>query len=220
MKKLISAMICAALLGAMLSVTALAAATKVLTVYTSVPVTMYSQPSTSSAPVCTIPRSEVVASYQTQQNGFDYCAYKGAYIGWIPSNCLSGVVSDAYGKGAEVVTVIIVEGGDEGTVHFGPASDPQLKNYTIYNGRNYAAVYNFREYLALNPDLAPLYAGNPAGAITHFVLYGMKEGRQASVNWNLADYKAAHPELVAKYGDNNVAYYLIACGIPFQESNQ
>ena len=219
MKKIISTVLCAALLAVMTAVPAMAAI-KVLTVYTSMPVVMYSQPSASSAPVCTIPAAEVVVSSQTQQNGFDYCTYQGIYAGWISSGSLCGVVSDAYGKGRDVITMIVVDNGDQGDIHIGPATDPQLRNYTVYNGSNYAAVYNYRDYLALNPDLAAKYSGDPRGAITHFVTTGMQEGRKASANWDLEAYKKAHPELVSKYRDNNAAYYLIACGIPFRGSNQ
>ena len=46
----------------------------------------------------------------------------------------------------------------------------------------------------------------------------MKEGRQASYSWNLANYKAQHPELAAVFGNNNIAYYKTACGIPLNIS--
>lgn len=85
---------------------------------------------------------------------------------------------------------------------------------TVYNGMDFKNVYNYNDYLALNPDVAAVYSGNPNGALAHFVTCGMKEGRQASYSWKLSDYKTMHPDYVALFGNNNVAYYKIACGIP------
>lgn len=96
----------------------------------------------------------------------------------------------------------------------GPSVGPVVSGTTVYNGMDFKNVYNYNDYLALNPDVAAVYNGNPAGALSHFVTCGMKEGRQASYSWKLSDYKAMHPDYVALFGNNNVAYYKIACGIP------
>lgn len=96
----------------------------------------------------------------------------------------------------------------------GPVPGPAVTGTTVYNGQDYRNVYNYNDYIAMNPDVAAAFPGNPTGALAHFVNFGMKEGRQASYAWNLANYKAQHPEYVAVFGNNNVAYYKIACGIP------
>lgn len=85
---------------------------------------------------------------------------------------------------------------------------------TIINGQNYAAVYNFEDYMAFNPDVKAVYGNNPTAALQHFVTFGMNEGRQASRGWNLAEFKRNHPDYVDIFGNNNAVYYKIACGIP------
>ena len=78
---------------------------------------------------------------------------------------------------------------------------------TVYlggDGVDYGAVYNYTYYRqAMNN-----YFGNDVGAyLTHFVTYGMAEGRQGSVEFNLAVYKANYPGLVDVFGSDNAAYY-------------
>ena len=71
----------------------------------------------------------------------------------------------------------------------------------------YQAVYNYQDYLKLNPDLADAFGANQKALFEHFVTNGMKEGRQGSSEFNLNTYKANNPDLVAAFGDDNVKYY-------------
>ena len=71
----------------------------------------------------------------------------------------------------------------------------------------YQAVYNYKDYLKLNPDLAEVFGTNQKALFEHFVTNGMKEGRQGSSEFNLNTYKANNPDLVAAFGDDNVKYY-------------
>ncbi len=71
----------------------------------------------------------------------------------------------------------------------------------------YSSVYNYKEYMAYNADLASVYGDNQWKLFQHFVNSGMKEGRQGSSEFNLAAYKANNPDLVAIFGDDNAKYY-------------
>lgn len=71
----------------------------------------------------------------------------------------------------------------------------------------YQAVYNYQDYLKLNPDLADAFGANQKALFEHFVTNGMREGRQGSSEFNLNTYKANNPDLVAAFGDDNVKYY-------------
>lgn len=71
----------------------------------------------------------------------------------------------------------------------------------------YQAVYNYQDYLKLNPDLADAFGTNQKALFEHFVTNGMREGRQGSSEFNLNTYKANNPDLVAAFGDDNVKYY-------------
>nr|DAH17258.1 MAG TPA: hypothetical protein [Caudoviricetes sp.] len=73
--------------------------------------------------------------------------------------------------------------------------------------KQYRPVYNYKDYKALNPDLANLYGNNQYKYYEHFITSGMKEGRQGSKSFNLAAYKANNPDLAAAFGDDNAKYY-------------
>ena len=78
---------------------------------------------------------------------------------------------------------------------------------TTYNGVNYAAVYDFNYYCAKNPDIKKTYGNDDIGAIRHFVLNGMKEGRQAKDNFDVQSYKNANADLRLAYGNDLTKYY-------------
>ena len=78
----------------------------------------------------------------------------------------------------------------------------------------YASVYNYKDYMKYNPDLAATFSDNQKALFEHFINNGMKEGRQANSKFNLSAYKANNPDLVSIFGDDNVKYYehYISCG--------
>ena len=53
---------------------------------------------------------------------------------------------------------------------------------TVYNGIDYSSVYDFDYYVARYPDIAYYFAGDPQGALAHFVTFGISEGRQGREN--------------------------------------
>lgn len=79
---------------------------------------------------------------------------------------------------------------------------------TVYNGVNYAAVYDDEYYLARYPDIARAYAGREDEAIAHFVNYGMKEGRQGCAGFDVQSYRRRYADLRSAYGNDLKLYYL------------
>ena len=85
---------------------------------------------------------------------------------------------------------------------------------TTYNGKDYAAVYNYDYYISKYSDLKKAFAGDDSAAIRHFVECGMEEGRQASSEFILNVYKSNYSDLRTAFGNDNKSYYLhyIDCG--------
>lgn len=92
---------------------------------------------------------------------------------------------------------------------------------TVYGGTDYGAVYDYEYYINRYSDLAAVFNGNYAGALRHFVMNGMNEGRQAIGTFNVSSYKKINDNgytdkngktfsALSKlgYGDNLRLYYL------------
>ena len=77
-----------------------------------------------------------------------------------------------------------------------------------YNESDYSLVYDFRDYLAYNPDVENAYGQNRDLALRHFIECGMREGRQAKASFRVLDYMALYPDLRAVFGNDLPAYYL------------
>ena len=76
------------------------------------------------------------------------------------------------------------------------------------NEARYKGVYDYDYYLEKNPDVKRAYGGNRLQTYTHFITYGMNEGRQASPMFDLQLYKEKQPDCVRAFGGNNRLYYL------------
>ena len=79
---------------------------------------------------------------------------------------------------------------------------------TIYNGVDYASVYDFYFYTAYNPDVLRAYGYDEDKVLAHFVSYGMDEGRQAKSNYNVYTYKNAYADLQSAFGNHLKMYYI------------
>ncbi len=79
---------------------------------------------------------------------------------------------------------------------------------TVYNGKNYSSVFDAEYYRTNNPDIATYYGLDDAAMLSHFVNYGMKEGRQASSNFNVYSYAYAYSDLRNAYKNNLKSYYI------------
>ena len=77
----------------------------------------------------------------------------------------------------------------------------------VQGGVNYSAVYNYNTYISRNPDVARTFGQNDTAVLNHFVVHGMREGRQASPNFNVQRYRARYPDLQRAFGNNLQMYY-------------
>ena len=78
----------------------------------------------------------------------------------------------------------------------------------IYRGVDYSAVFDPFYYLQRNPDLAAYYGSNRMASLEHFVIFGMKEGRQGCAGFNVFAYRDNNADVCAAYGDALEGYYL------------
>ena len=84
----------------------------------------------------------------------------------------------------------------------------------IYEGLDYSPVFEPKYYVSRYPDLSMAGLTAPQQLFQHFILFGIREGRQACDTFSVTAYRAANPDLVAAFDNDNEAYvkhYLI-CG--------
>lgn len=77
---------------------------------------------------------------------------------------------------------------------------------TTYQDTDYRQVYNYDYYIKNYSDLYAAFVNDPAGALQHFIRYGINEGRQACENFSVTAYKNNYADLRQNFGDNNAAY--------------
>lgn len=70
----------------------------------------------------------------------------------------------------------------------------------------YRAVFNAEEYYNAYPDLQAAFGKNDSQLFSHFVNYGIKEGRSGSSEFNIGVYRANNPDLVQVFGNDLGAY--------------
>ena len=85
---------------------------------------------------------------------------------------------------------------------------------TIYNGVDYSGVYDYDYYISTYGDIKAAYGSDSKAALQHFVLFGMREGRQGNSEFNVTYYKNRYVDLRSAFGNDLVAYYThyIYCG--------
>ena len=93
-----------------------------------------------------------------------------------------------------IVTVIILTCTME--VHAAPVKDIGYEK--LFNAVYYAERY---------PDLKAAYGYDTKALYSHFLNYGMYEGRDAHPDFSVKDYKEHYADLKAVYGDNIQKYY-------------
>ena len=89
-----------------------------------------------------------------------------------------------------------------------PAKAEAGQASAVYQGTDYSPVYDFDFYVSYNQDLTPLFGQDPAGALNHFVNYGMAEGRRGNTSFDVFAYRDAYSDLPAAFGEDLKAYYL------------
>ncbi|MBR4514918.1 MAG: GBS Bsp-like repeat-containing protein [Lachnospiraceae bacterium] len=77
----------------------------------------------------------------------------------------------------------------------------------IYDGLNYACVFDPVYYAKTYPDVKRAYGNNQKAAFDHFLLCGMKEGRIGKASFNVFAYINRYKDLRDLYGCDLVAYY-------------
>ena len=91
---------------------------------------------------------------------------------------------------------------------YGIREDRIATKSTVYNGIDYADVYNKEYYLSKYGDLQRVIGDNERKLIEHFVRYGMKEGRQACEEFNPYLYRALYSDLRELYCNDMERYYV------------
>ncbi|MBQ9414809.1 MAG: hypothetical protein IJU16_06775 [Clostridia bacterium] len=71
---------------------------------------------------------------------------------------------------------------------------------------DYTGVFDFQYYINTYPDIKAAYGSNPTGALKHFLLSGMKEGRVASPVFSIQYYMSNYPDLKRVFGYDYVRY--------------
>lgn len=78
---------------------------------------------------------------------------------------------------------------------------------TVYNGVDYALVYDYNYYINKYPDIKAAFNGDERATLQHFVQYGMREGRQAKASFNVGIYKKNYSDLRSAFGNYLPSYY-------------
>ncbi len=78
---------------------------------------------------------------------------------------------------------------------------------TVFNGVDYAPVYNYNYYVTKYGDLWKAFGTDDNAALRHFIIYGMKEGRMASDAFDVYSYKNAYSDLRSAFGTDIKSYY-------------
>lgn len=80
---------------------------------------------------------------------------------------------------------------------------------TVYNGVNYASVYDYSYYVGRYSDIKQAFGYDDKAVLAHFVNYGMQEGRQAKATFNVNSYINQYGDLRQAFGRNDLkSYYL------------
>lgn len=90
----------------------------------------------------------------------------------------------------------------------GTGTSSMVNAVTVYNGVDYSAVYDYNYYISHNSDVKKLYEYDDAGALKHFVTYGMKEKRQGNSSFNVDSYAMRYSDLRHSYKNDMAKYYM------------
>ena len=98
----------------------------------------------------------------------------------------------------------------KGTAAYAAAQAVKTNAY-IYQGVDYSAVYNYQFYRTNYEDLRKAFGNNEAAYFTHFLTYGMVEGRQACPGFRVERYRKRYADVSKLYGTNLPEYYKHFC---------
>ena len=80
-------------------------------------------------------------------------------------------------------------------------------NNYLYNGFDYALVFNPAYYAEKYSDLKAVFGTDSLKLFEHFIMFGMKEGRQAIESFNVHAYKNRYVDLQQVFGNDLQKYY-------------
>lgn len=79
--------------------------------------------------------------------------------------------------------------------------------FTFVNGIDYACVFDASYYASVNPDVVAVFGEDPAALFSHFISFGMAEGRRGSEEFDLSYFIEKNPLLKEKFGSDLIRYY-------------
>lgn len=79
---------------------------------------------------------------------------------------------------------------------------------TVYDGVDYALVYDYSYYTRTRPELVSAFGENGDAVLAYFVEYGMERGDQAISSFNVNAYRNRYSDLREMYGEDLRRYYL------------
>lgn len=97
----------------------------------------------------------------------------------------------------------VYKAGDSVTTDSTPSSPEKY----ISGGIDYSLVFDPVYYADKYADLKNAFGTNQSRLFSHFIIYGMKEGRQASENFNVTVYKNRYEDLQKAFGSDLPSYY-------------
>ncbi len=77
----------------------------------------------------------------------------------------------------------------------------------MYGGLDYSAVFDAEYYCNRYKDLKAAYGNDRDALFCHFLIHGMREGRQAVDTFNVSAYKARYTDLQKAFGESLPLYY-------------
>ena len=139
-----------------------------------------------------------MAEGRQAKDSFNVKAYKNSYSD----------LRQAYGNNTKSYYMHYVNWGQKEGRQATQNVDKIVNPTTVYNGVNYAAVYDFNYYIDNNRDVYRAFGNDENAVLRHFVEYGMNEGRQAKDSFNVNTYKNKYGDLQSAYGNDTKAYYI------------
>ena len=106
----------------------------------------------------------------------------------------------------ECLITVTAEDGSRRTYTLTIATDYKFPTPTVYEGTDYAGVFDAEWYLDHYADLAAAFGTDYDAALKHFVTCGIAEGRQGCADFDVTIYKKNYADLRAVFGNNNAAY--------------
>lgn len=116
---------------------------------------------------------------------------------------------DAYGYMIMNADLLLAFGGDASRyyIHYSDIGYSENREIERVRNRDWSLVFNRDYYYENNQDIADAYE-NRDDVLSHFLAYGMSEGRAAAEGFDVNVYKENYGDLRDAFGDNLKLYYI------------